>query len=69
MKFNKSNKTILIRGRMDARLGNLIIEFETNIISERKFSETTSLEEIYLDRMEQLRNNATFVLLLTISIF
>jgi hypothetical protein len=54
---------------MDARLGNLIIEFETNIISERKFSETTSLEEIYLDRMEQLRNNATFVLLLTISIF
>lgn len=69
MKFNKSNKTILIRDRTDARLGNLIIEFETNIISERKFSEATSLEEIYLDLMEQLRNNATFVLLLTISIF
>ncbi|MFZ0510777.1 MAG: hypothetical protein WAM14_04150 [Candidatus Nitrosopolaris sp.] len=65
MKFNKSNKTILIRGRMDARLGNLIIEFETNIISERKISEATSLEDL----MEQLRNNATFVLLLTIPIF
>ena len=50
---------------MDARLGNLIIEFETNIISERKISEATSLEDL----MEQLRNNATFVLLLTIPIF
>ena len=32
-KFITSNKTVLIKGRMDARLGNLIIEFETDISS------------------------------------
>ena len=30
-KYIKSNKTVLIRGRIDALLGNLIIEFESNL--------------------------------------
>src|SRR5689334_7797928 len=40
-KFIKSNNTILIKGRIDARLGNLIIEFETHL-SESKINESTS---------------------------
>jgi hypothetical protein len=31
-----------VKGRMDARLGNLVIEFETDIMSERKINEATS---------------------------
>lgn len=39
-KFIKSEQTVLIKGRVDAFLGNLIIEFESNL-KERKLEEAT----------------------------
>lgn len=39
-KYIKSEKTLVIKGRMDVFLGNLIIEFESNL-KERKIEEST----------------------------